>query len=241
MTIRLDIPSHLRRRGSLAAAGIAALAALALAAGCGALPDKPSRAMLYDFGPGPSSAAPAPADKRELPLLALAEIDANARLDGTQILFRLAYADANELRPYAQSRWSQPPAQLLRERLRRELAADRTVLSPEESGSIARAGASRYPDTLRVTLEEFSQVFDAPGRSVGLVRVTATLSRGGADRQTLQRSFVASRPAPTADAAGGVRALSAASDALAAEIVAWVDAQATGTAGAPNPSARPGG
>jgi len=37
-----------------------------------------------------------------------------------------------------------------------------------------------------------------------------------------QRSFDVQRPAPTADAAGGVRALSAASEAAAQEIAAWL-------------------
>ena len=88
-----------------------------LLAGCGALPDKPARATLYDFGPGiAASAATGQPPAAALPTLALAEIESNTRLDGTQILYRLGYADANELRPYGQSRWSLPPAQLLRQR-----------------------------------------------------------------------------------------------------------------------------
>ena len=37
-------------------------------------------------------------------------------------------------------------------------------------------------------------------------------------------AFAARRPAPSADAPGGVRALATASDAAIAELVAWVDA-----------------
>jgi cholesterol transport system auxiliary component len=203
------------------------LAAICLA-GCGALPDKPARAALYDFGPG-LAAPPAPAASatgsapRALPMIALAEVDANSRLDGTQLLYRLGYADANELRPYGQSRWSQPPAQLLRQRLREGLSAGHTVLGPEESATIART-EGRLPDSLRVTLEEFSQYFESPGRSVGLVRVSATLTRNqpGGDRVLAQRTFTARQPAPTADGPGGVKALAAASDAVVAELVAWV-------------------
>ena len=44
----------------------------------------------------------------------------------------------------------------------------------------------------------------------------------GGDRVLAQRSFTAQRPAPTADAPGGVKALAAASDAVVAELVAWV-------------------
>ncbi|MDB5732941.1 MAG: hypothetical protein JWQ03_2836 [Variovorax sp.] len=196
--------------------------------GCGALPEKPARVTLYDFGPGPLAAVPAspgasgPASA--LPPLTLPEIDANARLDGTQLLYRLAYADANELRPYGQSRWSLPPAQLLRQRLRDALAARRTVLDTQEAATLART-EGRAPDTLRVSLEEFSHYFDAPGHSAGLVRLRATLVRGapGGDRVLGQRVFTVRQPAPSADAPGGVKALAAASDAVVAELVGWVE------------------
>lgn len=208
---------------------LAGLAAALLLAGCGALPDKPARAALYDFGPGlttpaPTSAATAGSVPRALPMIALAEVDANSRLDGTQLLYRLGYADSNELRPYGQSRWSQPPAQLLRQRLREALSASHTVLGPEESATIART-EGRLPDTLRVTLEEFSQYFEAPERSVGLVRVSATLTRSqpGGDKVLAQRSFIARKPAATSDGPGGVKALAGASDAVVTELVAWVD------------------
>lgn len=171
MTMKNAIHLHPRRA---ACAGLALL----LLAGCGALPDKPARATLYDFGPGPAaSAAAANPPAAALPTLALAEIESNTRLDGTQILYRLGYADANELRPYGQSRWSLPPAQLLRQRLRDALAERRTVLGPEEAATIARA-EGKVPDTLRISLDEFSHYFDSASSSVGLVRMRATLIRG---------------------------------------------------------------
>ncbi len=197
-----------------------------LVAGCGALPDKPARATLYDFGPGLATTAPAAAPApgaAALPTLALAEFESNSRIDGTQILYRLGYADANELRPYGQSRWSQPPAQLLRQRLRDTLAERRTVLGPEESATIARS-KGEVPDTLRISLDEFSHYFDSASSSVGLVRLRATLIRGmtGGDRVLGQKTFTVRRPAPSADAPGGVKALAAASDAAVAEVVQWV-------------------
>ncbi|WP_196305676.1 ABC-type transport auxiliary lipoprotein family protein [Variovorax paradoxus] len=198
-----------------------------LLAGCGALPDKPARTTLYDFGPGlAASAAAANAPAAALPTLALAEIESNTRLDGTQILYRLGYADANELRPYGQSRWSLAPAQLLRQRLRDALAERRTVLGPEESATIARA-EGKVPDTLRISLDEFSHYFESASSSVGLVRLRATLIRGtaGGDRVLGQRTFTVRRPAPSADAPGGVKALAAATDAAVADIVQWVDQQ----------------
>ena len=215
-------------------AAIGGLAVLLLAAGCGALPDKPARTALYDFGPGSmlTPTAPAAAPARALPMIALADVDASARLDGTQLLYRFGYADANELRAYGQSRWSVTPAQLLRLRLRDALSAGHTVLGPEESVTIART-EGRLPDTLKVTIEEFSQWFESPTRSVGLVRVSATFTCGkpGGDRGLAQRTFTAQRQAPTNDAAGGVKALAAASDAAVADLVAWVGGLASSTDG----------
>jgi len=202
----------------------AVLGCVLLAAGCGALPDKPARATLYDFGPGLAApAAAAPSSAAPLPTLALAEFDSNTRLDGTQILYRLGYADANELRPYGQSRWSLPPAQLLRQRLSDTLAERRTVLGPAESATISRS-KGEVPDMLRISLDEFSQYFDSASASVGLVRLRATLVRStaGGDRVLGQRVFTVRRPAPSADAPGGVRALGAAVDAAAAELAQWL-------------------
>jgi cholesterol transport system auxiliary component len=215
------LPAPTRRLPILA---VLAASAVLLAAGCGALPDKPSRATLYDFGPNLAAAAPASGNPSALPPIALAEIDASMRLEGTQLLYRLGYADANELRPYGQARWSLAPAQLLHQRLRDALALRRTVLGPEESATIART-EGRVPDTLRVSLDEFSHSFESPAASFGLVRLRATLVRGGSggDRVLAQRSFAVQRPAPSADAAGGVKGLAAASDAAVAELVAWVD------------------
>lgn len=198
-------------------------AAVLLVAGCGALPDKPQRSTLYDFGPGPMPAATAPAAAMR-PTLSLPDIEANSRLDGTQILYRLGYADVNELRPYGQSRWSQPPAQLLRQRLRDTLAERRMVLGPEEAATIAR-GRGEVPDTLRISLDEFSHYFDSATGSVGLVRLRATLIRGtaGGDRVLGQKIFTVRSPAPSADGPGGVKALAAASDTAVRDVTQWVD------------------
>ena len=72
---------------------------LAAVAGC-ATPDKPSRATLYDFGPGavqePMQGAP---QGSTLSPLVLADIEASAALDGGAVLYRLGYADAHQLRP----------------------------------------------------------------------------------------------------------------------------------------------
>ena len=183
------------------------------AAGCASLPAAPVRPAVYDFGPGPLN-APA-TNNPALPALALQEFRAPPALDNPAVLYRLAYADVRQLRPYANARWSMPPAQLVRQRLRETLAASRAVLDAAEGSA---------PFMLRVELQEFSQLFEGEQASSGLVRLNATLfeSKGGADRLVAQRAFVVQRPAPSADAAGGVRALITATDAVVAEIGAWL-------------------
>jgi cholesterol transport system auxiliary component len=174
------------------------------------------RPAVYDFGPG---ALTAPATTRPaLPSIVLQEVEAPPALDSAAVLYRLAYSDAQQLRPYAQARWSMPPAQLVRQRLRESLSLKRAVVNP---------GESMVPLTLRVELQEFSQLFDTTQASSGLVRLRATLTeaKGGADRLVAQQVFVAQRPAASADAPGGVRALMAATDAAVEEIGTWLEQQ----------------
>jgi cholesterol transport system auxiliary component len=203
-----------------------ALGAMLLAAGlagcAGLAPDKPARATLYDFGPGVTTAQP-PGEQRSLPSLVLADIDASGSLDGSAVLYRLGYANPNELRPYAHARWSAPPPQLIRQRLRQQLARERAVLDPGDSAALARdSGAA--PRVLRLDLEEFSQVFESQAQSWGLLRLRATLmdNTPAGEKLLAQRSFVVRQPALTPDAPGGVRALSAATDAAADQIGQWL-------------------
>lgn len=194
-------------------------------AGCSVI-DKPSRSTLYDFGPGalagglPPASAPAPA----LAPLAIADIaTAGGALDNQAVLYRLGYLDAQQLRPYSQARWSMPPAQLLRQRLRERLGQQRVVLNAREGVALNRSQNASLP-LLRLELEEFSQLFSAPDASAGLVRLHATLVEitPAGERLVAQRTVAVQRPAATPDAAGGVRALTAASDAAIDELDQWL-------------------
>lgn len=196
------------------------LASCLLLGACTVLPDKPQRAVVYDFGPGARANPVALADAGQAPIQ-LGDVEVGSALDSTALLYRLAYADAQLLQPYAQARWSMPPGQLLRQRLREMLGLQQPVL---REGDGLRNGA-RPAWLLQLELHEFSQVFDAPDASVGLVRVHATLATTGADGNPVleQRSFVAQQPAPSPDAAGGVRALTAASDLVLSDIAQWMN------------------
>lgn len=188
-----------------------------------------STVLVYDFGPGAS--APMPEQRTTaapLPPLALAEVAAVAALDNTAVLYRLGYADANLLQPYAQARWSMPPAQLLRQQLRSVLGARRPVMSVSE-GLQFPAGSQ----VLRLELEEFSQLFDSAQSSRGLLRLRATLTQTAPGGEVLlaQRTVLVSSPAATQDAAGGVRALAAAAAAAVTQLDEWVQ-QTQGAAAA---------
>lgn len=198
---------------------LALLLVLALTA-CSALPDKPVQEAQYDFGPGAVvDAVLAPTG----PALVLPEVEVSGSLEGPALLYRLGYANPHQLRPYAFARWSAPPGQLVRQRIREHLARTRPVLDSAAGASLARRGGM-VPPTLRVELEEFSQLFDSATDSKGVLRLRCTLleSTAAGERLVAQRSFTVQRPAPTADAAGGVRALTAATDGVAAEIAAWL-------------------
>jgi cholesterol transport system auxiliary component len=162
----------------------------------------------------------APANRlAQRPALVLSDVEASAALDSTAVLYRLAYSDAQQLRPYAHARWSMSPSQLLRQRLREQLALHRPVLNAAQGVVVGKPAMNLHLD-----LDEFSQLFDGAQHSSGLVRVRATLGQGGegVERLLAQRSFVVQRPAASADAPGGVRALTQATDALIEEIELWL-------------------
>ncbi|HET8747011.1 MAG TPA: ABC-type transport auxiliary lipoprotein family protein [Ramlibacter sp.] len=203
----------MKRRGWLALAGLAL-------AGCSALPSKPVRQTMYDFGaqtPTPAGTAPPRA------ALVLPDVEVRGILETPALLYRLGYDDPNELHPYAYARWSAPPGQLLRQRLRAVLARERPVLDNAAAAALVRRGGEP-PAVLRVELEEFSQLFASASASEGVLRLRCTLleNTGGGERLVAQRSFEVRRPADSADAPGGVRALVAATDAAAQDIAAWL-------------------
>ena len=109
------------------------------------------------------------------------------------------------------------------QRLREQLSRERPVLDLGESAALAR-GNGAMPRVLRLELEEFSHFFESQTQSWGLLRLRATLTEStpAGEKLLAQRSLVVRQPASTADAAGGVRALAAATDAAAGEIGQWL-------------------
>ena len=198
-----------------------------LLSGCSALPDKPVRASLYDFGPGnlTSVATAQQAALPALPALAIDDINTSGgALDNQAVLYRLTYQNEQELRPYTFARWSMPPAQLVRQRLREQLGQQRNIFDARGGLALNRSQNAVLPLLLRLDLDEFSHVFTTPDSSVGLIRLRATLIEQATSGEKLiaQRNIMVQRPAPSADAQGGVRALTAATDAAIDEIDVWL-------------------
>jgi len=188
--------------------GFAAFALLVACAGCSLSPPAAPAVAQYDFGPEPA-ASEAQGLRQSLLIY---DVSAPAWLDSPSIYYRLAYQDAARPQAYADSRWVMSPAELFAVRLRGRLAAS-------GKGVVHPADGTRANYALRVELDEFTQVFDAPGKSRAVVRLRASVLRSRA--LVAQRAFSVERPVSTPDAEGGVRALVGASDEALDQLVAW--------------------
>jgi ABC-type uncharacterized transport system auxiliary subunit len=156
---------------------------------------------IYDFGPPATRLAPAAAGDLAI------EVRAPLWLDTAGIDYRLLYADSARLREYTRARWAGPPAVMIQQRLVQKLP-------------LIPAGQGRTRCVLRIDIDEFSQVFDAPAASNGVLKGRFELL-DRTRRTVAARDIAIVRGAPSPDARGGVAALTAAVDQLAEDILAW--------------------
>jgi cholesterol transport system auxiliary component len=189
------------------AAALGALTSLLVAC---ATPSAPVNKVTYDFGELELAPAAQTATAKQAPI-ALSEIDTAWGQSSTAMQYRLAYANPQQVRPYSQASWRMPPAQLVAQQVRAVLAQQRPVVS---------LGEGTTPLVLQLTLESFGQTFDTPTNSHASVRLRATLLKG--DQLLDQRALHAQVSAPTADAAGGAKALSEATQQVATELATWL-------------------
>lgn len=191
---------------------LSALAAAVLLAGC-ASTGKPQEAGTYDFGPASSAAQAPSAAPTSMPALVVMDATGPAALENERMYYRLNYADALQARTYANSRWSSNPLQMVTQRFKTRLAqSGLKVLSATD--------ASTNVPILRVEVDDFVHGFSGVSQSEGQLVLRASLFND--HRLVDQRSFSRSTPAPSADAPGGARALAASTDAVAADILAWL-------------------
>ncbi|MEC5163478.1 MULTISPECIES: ABC-type transport auxiliary lipoprotein family protein [unclassified Janthinobacterium] len=194
---------------------LATLALALAAATLGGCASAPPTTTLYDFGPPPGAAAPADANGAAASALVVADVTGPSWLDSQRMYYRLLYADAQQSRPYAHNRWNSPPLQLLGARLKSRIAQSGVKV-------LATTDAAAGAGLLRVEVDDFSHTFDSQSRSSGRLTLRASLFRN--HRLVDQRTFSRDSAAASADALGGAKALAAASDAVAADIIAWLAA-----------------
>ena len=174
----------------------------------------------YDFGPLPQPSQQQqqqqqPAAGNRIGAIIVADAVGPASLDSERMQYRLLYADARQSRPYAYNQWTSTPLQLLTQRMKARIAqAGVKVLSTTDSAASV--------NLLRIEVDDFVQNFETPTQSSGRINLRASVFRS--HRLIDQKTFTRSAPAPSADAAGGASALADATDALAADVLAWLAA-----------------
>ena len=185
-----------------------ALLSAGLLAGCAT--NKAAEPTVYDLG----SLGPAKTNGvATIAPITVADVTSAPWLDSQMMHFRLSYANDQQPRPYANSRWSMPPPQLLGQRIKARMAqAGVSVLSGSD-GAINVA-------LLRIEADDFTQRFDSPGSSDVHVAWRASLFNGRL--LVAQKTFEQQRPAAGADAAGGARALAITTDALIGDMMTWL-------------------
>ncbi|MGZ3184732.1 MAG: ABC-type transport auxiliary lipoprotein family protein [Telluria sp.] len=183
---------------------------LALALG-GCASSRGPGAVQYDFGPLPDT-PPTQAGAR-LPAVIVPDVTGPSWLDTQTMVYRLNYSDPLQARPYANSRWSSTPLQLLTQRIKARLAQSGVKVIGTED---AAAGVL----LLRIEVDDFSHTFDAGMQNVGSLTLRASLFNN--HRFVDQKTFSRRTPSASADAGGGVRALATSTDAVADDIMAWI-------------------
>ena len=191
--------------------GAAALAMSLGLAGCASSSKSTANNTQFDFGP--LGAPVTQVTQAPIAAVVVMDVTGSPALENERMLYRLNYADPLQARTYANSRWSANPLILVTQRIKARLAqAGVKVLSATDT-------MNNVP-ILRIEVDDFTHAFASAGQSEGQVVLRASVFRGHTllDQKTISRAS----PAPSADAAGGVRALAASTDAAAADIAAWL-------------------
>jgi cholesterol transport system auxiliary component len=160
--------------------------------------------VVYDFGL-PAARLVADGTWSRLSL----EVRSPSWFDSLNVDYRLAYDDPMKRREYAESRWAGAPGVLVAQRLQQQL------------GTVNASGNMVADCLLRVELQEFSQVFDSPQESRGVLQ--ASIGLMDRNKQLIaERQVAVNKPAATADAHGGVKALVEAGNELGQQLADWL-------------------
>jgi cholesterol transport system auxiliary component len=188
--------------------GAAACGGAMLLAGCAS--EKSPNNTTFDLGPAAMNGAPAASTGRAV---VMTDVTGSAALDNERMSYRLNYADPLQARTYAHSRWSATPLQMVTQRLKARIAQSGTKV-------LGATDASNGVSIVRAEVDDFTHSFDSAGQSYGQLVLRVSLFQG--HKLIDQKTFSRKSPAASADASGGARALAAATDGVAADIVAWL-------------------
>ncbi len=187
-------------------------------AGCTIVPQTRTPVSIYDFGiHQDSNVHSIPAQQQELwSSLLISEAKSPIWLNSQAIQYRLAYLDPTQLYTYANSRWAAAPATLLTHHIRNSISA------VTNDKVISTSDGTQTDFTLRLELEEFSQVFDTVDTSHVIIKLRASLVHRSSRSLRAQRNFKIEQAAPTANAAGAVQALTKSGNQLTENLIAWL-------------------
>lgn len=171
----------------------------------------------YDFGPM-TKVADKVANKApgcRLPPIVLDNMTAPSALSSNVMLYRLLYANDQQIYSYANHRWNMTPTQLLTQRIKMQLASNGVTLV--DSGII---DGKFNVLQLRLELEDFNHYFTNETQSYAQIQLRASLLRGRTllDQTMLQQQV----NADSADAPGGAQAMRLAADELILHLSHWL-------------------
>lgn len=171
-----------------------------------------------NYGLQHHAASTAAATNNRLPVtLKVAAVDAPDWLNTRAMYYRLLYSDSDRIAAYSKSRWLASPPKLIGNALINDLShAGRwqAVVSPDADAS------ADY--TLHMHLTRFEQDFKSSKRSVGVITARVSLIDNHKDSVVAQKRFRYAVPAPSANAQGGVSALTKASQQLLSAVQGWL-------------------
>lgn len=202
------------------------IAVILLVSGCTAITQPKSTVAVYNFTAPeteetdqrdtPNRSKPDQPTEKHGKKILITPVTAPLWLDNRSIHYRLKYHDAAQSYTYADSRWSAPPAFLLTQQIKQQIAAitDHLVIK-DSSMAIADYG-------LHIELDEFSHIFGSLNNSYVIIRFRASLVNN-THRLIAQKTFSSNQPAPTANAVGAVNAFSTASNQLIEDLINWLN------------------
>lgn len=173
--------------------------------GCVGVGKRNSSNAVYDFGLTTTKLSLTSA-------VPVQDIASKEPLDNTHIRYRLAYDNVTRVYFYADSHWSTTPAELLTQKLK------------EIAGKPTQTNCS-----LQIELKNFDHVFDTKQVSKGVALMMATLIQKKTRTVIASQLFKEEVPASSADARGGVIALSQAGMQAINSIILWSNQQAQTT------------